>query len=424
MTYEEEKKLWLKYNHIQPCKVKYKNELLQQLDDLQLIDDMSFHTIDNVLVLLHASYECNANCPYCENQFIRYEYKDQIITKELLDQILTKFGSHIREITWHGGEPLLLPEDLLIYLSEQKQKYNLNFPISLQSNGILLEDKLPLLEKYHIKYGLSYNGIYNTETRGLQSTLAMESILKNTHKGFICVYDKPHLKDLIENYEYLKTLNVHGFQGNFIKDIKLLDSNSNNMLIDIDNEEDLELITEYFRYWIYDTDNPIEDQGITNRIKCLLGRRGKCYTTYCVGKWIVILPNGDITHCGYINKENIFCNIRDINSFEELIALPIYQDYINKIDDIILTHCKGKCDYYDICYGGCIKEYFSTGKLSFNEDYCIFNKKLYDILYDLIKNINLKYDNINPILKQILIENNFFNLKEIKKLEGDKINNA
>ena len=95
MTYEEEKKLWLKYNHIQPCKVKYKNELLQQLDDLQLIDDMSFHTIDNVLVLLHASYECNANCPYCENQFIRYEYKDQIITKELLDQILTKFGSHI-----------------------------------------------------------------------------------------------------------------------------------------------------------------------------------------------------------------------------------------------------------------------------------------------------------------------------------------
>ena len=104
-----------------------------------------------------------------------------------------------------------MPEDLLIYLSEQKQKYNLNFPISLQSNGILLEDKLPLLEKYHIKYGLSYNGIYNTETRGLQSTLAMESILKNTHKGFICVYDKPHLKDLIENYEYLKTLNVHGF---------------------------------------------------------------------------------------------------------------------------------------------------------------------------------------------------------------------
>ena len=36
---------------------------------------MSSHTIDNVLVLLHASYECNANCPYCENQFIRYEYK-------------------------------------------------------------------------------------------------------------------------------------------------------------------------------------------------------------------------------------------------------------------------------------------------------------------------------------------------------------
>ena len=85
--------------------------------------------------------------------------------------------------------------------------------------------------------------------------------------------------------------------------------------------KDLELITEYFRYWIYDTNNPIDDSGITDRIKCLLGRRGKCYTTYCVGKWIVILPNGDITHCGYVNKENIFCNIRDINSFEELIQI-------------------------------------------------------------------------------------------------------
>ena len=55
----------------------------------------------------------------------------------------------------------------------KKQKYNLNFPITLQTNGILLEDKLPLLKKYHIQYGLSYNGIYNTETRGLQSTLAI-----------------------------------------------------------------------------------------------------------------------------------------------------------------------------------------------------------------------------------------------------------
>ena len=56
MTYEEEKKLWLKYNHIQPCKVKYKNELLQQLDDLQLIDDVASHAINSVLIVLHASY--------------------------------------------------------------------------------------------------------------------------------------------------------------------------------------------------------------------------------------------------------------------------------------------------------------------------------------------------------------------------------
>ena len=40
------------------------------------MDDMSSHAINNLLVLLHASYECNAYCPYCENQFIRYEYKD------------------------------------------------------------------------------------------------------------------------------------------------------------------------------------------------------------------------------------------------------------------------------------------------------------------------------------------------------------
>lgn len=423
MTYEEEKKLWLKYNHIQPCKVKYKNELLQQLDDLQLMDDMSSHAINNVLVLLHASYECNANCPYCENQFIRYEYKDQVITKELLDQILTKFGSHIREITWHGGEPLLLPEDLLIYLSEQKQKYNLNFPITLQTNGILLEDKLPLLKKYHIQYGLSYNGIYNTETRGLQSTLAMESILKNSHRGFICVYDELHLEDLIENYEYLKTLNITNFQGNFIRDIKLLDSNLNNMLIN-NNNDNLELIKEYFRYWIYDTNNPIDDSGITDRIKCLLGGSGNCENSYCIGKWIVVLPNGDISHCGYNNnKTNIFCNINDINSFEELISLPSYQNYIKQADDLIINHCKC-CEYYDICYGGCMKEHFSKDGLIFNEAHCALIKNLYDILYDLIKNINLKYDNINPILKQILIDYNFFSLREIKRIEGDKINNA
>ena len=78
--------------------------------------DLKIKVYNKILILLHGSYKCNSNCIYCENHCLREEYLNAIISKDILDQIIEKLGPIIREITWHGGEPLLLSEDLLSYL--------------------------------------------------------------------------------------------------------------------------------------------------------------------------------------------------------------------------------------------------------------------------------------------------------------------
>ena len=67
----------------------------------------------SILLLLHGSYACNLHCIYCENQHLRTAYNNAIISEDIVRDAVSKLGSNIKEITWHGGEPLTLPRSLL-----------------------------------------------------------------------------------------------------------------------------------------------------------------------------------------------------------------------------------------------------------------------------------------------------------------------
>ena len=52
----------------------------------------------------------------------------------------------------------------------------------------------------------------------------------------------------------------------------------------------------------------------------MLGKTRLCENVNCIGKWLVVDPDGNLCHCGYDceSKSHIYCNISDINNIKEL----------------------------------------------------------------------------------------------------------
>lgn len=121
-----DKELFLKYNlvHIKnQCKSEGQAKSL--FNNEIRWDEPSIHK--KVLLLLHASYKCNLNCIYCENGALRREYHNAIMSEQMVRDIVRKLGPYLREVTWHGGEPLVLPENLIYALEEEKKKFGFDF---------------------------------------------------------------------------------------------------------------------------------------------------------------------------------------------------------------------------------------------------------------------------------------------------------
>lgn len=366
-----------------------------------------------IAILLHATYNCNASCYYCENQHLTEKFRNKVISKEYVTQLLEKLGQDIHLIILHGGEPLLLSDDWLQHLVNEKERLGLKCKINLQTNGILLtKKKIKFLKKLRINWGTSFNGLHNTESRGQQSTDALLNMINNKwHSSFISVYDSTTYKNLIPNYEYYKTLNIKNIQSSIMHDIK---SEMNSPAINTD----LNILYDYINYWILDTNHPIKDKWIIRQIERVLGKTRLCENVNCIGKWLVVDPDGNLCHCGYDceSKSHIYCNINDINNIKELKENLQFQTFCVKQQQLINNKCND-CKWLPVCNGGCMKNNFNYDKTfsSINPVMCEFTQTILNYVSNLILDIDITDKKYNPLFIKVLKDNNYISLTEILK---------
>lgn len=417
-----DKELFFKYNFVTGLN-KTKQEIIkeQNLTDNphDIMRDISLKQ-QKWLILLHGTYACNANCVYCENHVLREKYNNAVITEDIIKQIIHKLGPNIREITWHGGESLLLPDKYFVLLREEidKTKYDIN--ISLQTNGILLSpEKQKFLEELRIDWGTSFDGINNDSNRGKASTQAILNLLsRNPELGGIGVTTNDTIHHLIENYEYLKSLGFKYTQSCIVREN--VGEGTNSLLI----KNDIEAITEvlnYIDYWIHDIDNPLHDHYIERQIERILGNSHICEDINCIGGWLVIDPLGNISTCGMVPKEENFGNIQTILTYHDILLNPKYIENLTRQKILILNNCKN-CEYIKCCFGGCMGLNYEQDKNynKINQRHCNFTKNLLDGIYDLIKNIDVtKTQEYNPYFLELLEKNRYFSLDEIKQIEKE-----
>lgn len=162
--------------------------------------------------LIKPTHQFNMHCKYCFAE--KYGYDNSILDINLLKKYITLLAKKYKYINlvWHGGEPLLVPLEYYEEIYEFCSKINSTFMYSLQTNGTLLnEENINFFKKHNTSIGLSFDGINNEFTRGnTKKILSNIELLKknNMFPGAVLVVNQSNVNDLINEYEYFKSLNI------------------------------------------------------------------------------------------------------------------------------------------------------------------------------------------------------------------------
>ena len=120
-------------------------------------------------VLLKLSSRCNIDCTYCYVYHMgddNWSRLDKVMSIETIDasvKSLAKVASAQNKsfaVVLHGGEPLLIGPERLHYLFDSlRAKLPPSFPVSMQTNGILLTDEiLNICSEYKVSVSVSIDG--------------------------------------------------------------------------------------------------------------------------------------------------------------------------------------------------------------------------------------------------------------------------
>lgn len=123
-------------------------------------------------IIVKVTHRCNLDCLYCYEHITK---QGQDMSLPTFEQLATRILSESRqaEITFlfHGGEPLLLPnewyEKAITFAIDLAHQYQKRVKFTMQSNLLGLTDaKIALLQKYKIAVGVSFDGVMEDTMRG------------------------------------------------------------------------------------------------------------------------------------------------------------------------------------------------------------------------------------------------------------------
>lgn len=387
----------------------------------------------NISILVKPTVQCNLDCQYCYDKPFRESIKTSM-SIETVEDLVRKVAEYAEECVWiwHGGEPTLMGVEWFNEVYEKVfSKYPMvDFDFSIMSNGINFNDAfLELFQKYNIAPGSSYNMDLQDELRcsnnGKEySSQIWENYLaykvKGQYLGVIEVINERNVSKQIEIYEKYKK---EGIGVSFNNIFHTVQSEKNK--IEVDFNVYSKHFNDYLKHYIYDTKGIYERSAI-EAIRLVIGSRKLCCTNSdCRYEWFGILPNGDIYPCDrYFKRKYCVGNIIEFNSLEEMFKSEKYRDYASECQTRFDTHCKD-CGYFELCVGGCNASAIeSSGSAAGVEQfYCELFKAKFKIAYELLRNIDVVRDKLNPYVKYELLENEFYSVVEIKQYLRNKNKN-
>lgn len=329
-------------------------------------------------LIVKPTHRCNLHCPYCYDFKFRQNVKDYLNLDDIR-KILKIFNGRILNWIWHGGEPFMMGVKYLDEQGEIIRNFDPDINVAMQTNLTLVDEKgIEYFKKYNMNPGTSYDGLINPETR--QNNKEFFQNLKlceqnNIHPGTIMVITNKNVDNLIMEYENMKQKKIHG-QMNLV-----FEQDDNSTSEEIQQEKVYQGWKKLFYYWIYDTNNPINQTLISWYVEQLMGEPHMCEQNDCVGRWFSIHPDGNIYPCGRDWDDNmLFGNIHDIETVNEIYYNDNFKNFYYKTRGL-LDKCKD-CIFFNGCHSGCYAtSYHYDRTLSkVDQNTCKLNRLIYNFL--------------------------------------------
>jgi radical SAM protein with 4Fe4S-binding SPASM domain len=384
-------------------------------------------------ILVKPTHRCNLDCKYCYEK----PNRDTITTDmeiacfEKLVGLLSNYTEKV-QIIWHGGEPTLAGIEWYERAYHVLSKYPmLEIESSMQTNGTNLNCQwVDLFKTYCISPGVSYNAFHQESLRSYHEANERKSNIINNIMlckeqgisiGVIDVITSVNYKHQIEIYEYYKEKEI-GVCMNHIFHTPQTEKYG----IEISAEEYSKEFLRYFKHWLYDSSG-VNERSAKEALCLVIGDRGlTCKHQDCRYEWLGVNADGFIYPCDrYFPEIYRLGHVSDFNSIQEIFSSNPYRLYVEHTQKRFDTTCQ-KCGYWEMCRGGCNgSSAESTGSVKGVEKFFCESFRLnFRGVYEIIRELDIVEDeHINPIAKEILITNNFYSVKDIRRhlLEKTKV---
>lgn len=350
-----------------------------------------------VPIIKVVSIKCNLRCGYCfyhKDDQKQKQSGDCLMSDNILENLINEVcsGMQFAQFIWHGGEPLLAGIDFfrkVVALQERYKKSGQKIINKLQTNGTLINNKWAnFFADNNFGIGVSIDGprdLHNyfrkfTNGKGsFDATLRGIRILqqKGIQPGVIAVINSQNSKKPREMFDFFTNLGLKKIAFNHASgknyNPKALQSNVSPL-------DYAEFIKKVFDFWIAKNDPEIEIRQIKSILQGLLGGKYRsCEFNQGCSEYFTVEYNGNIYPCDCSDPDEkiYFGNIK--KGLRQIFSSEAYNDYQNKIREARL-HCT-KCRWYEICKGGCVRDYYSELSDNPKNYFCDGLKKVYQYIY-------------------------------------------
>lgn len=342
-------------------------------------------------ILVDASLACNAACIYCYNAVMRDQNKNdwpnvpaiKKTIKQLVDQQVSS------KVCLHGGEPLLLPVDViddLLGFSAGLKCGDKPVTTSVQTNGVLLDaEHIQLLKKHKTSVGVSLDGFgelnrfrFNEELTSLIVRNLFAAKEAGLTVGVLAVIHKAN--GLPQHRQRFK---------DFI--LRLAERDLRGRLLPcVHPDPKIELTVDEARDFYLDMADFVIENGLygwspySDMIYSMLSQLDKvmCFFNGCdpfgtLGG-VVVTSQGAVSVCHKFMEEYIGYT-KPLTTRTELLAM---------------TDCKG-CKFFENCKGGCPANAVDHDWRN-KTKWCPVYKPLWEKLLNV-----LRFTNIETVLKEM-----------------------
>ncbi len=347
------------------------------------------------------SDRCNLKCEYCFYLGTKDALSDKpmdTMSDETLEAFICKY---IQEsptpqvnFVWQGGEPTLAGLDFFVRVVELQKQHAAGKVITnaLQTNGIALNKSwVEFLKANHFLVGISLDGTqaahdqYRISTSGKGTYQAVKDAIKllndyQVEYNVLCTVNSANFNKGKSVYNNLKSIGVR-----YIQFIPIVTYKKNTPVgFTVPEKGFGKFLLDVFKEWV---EQDIGFMFVMNFESSLSyyanGHALICFNQKQCGAPLVIESNGDLYSCDHFVEDRFKVGNIMQHSFAESIQSNQHKQFLTLRN---VSRC-GKCEYLDLCNGGCPNHTKPNGENHLCQSYKLFFKQTEGAMRYIVNNI-------------------------------------